>query len=171
MTEKERILSNNNGEIPNTEYDIIIVRGISNPKDELNTFKETIIAFLDNKDLNEESSKWEKILPKKIVEFTNQLEEDDYHKDDLLSHIPAMIDGLKRLREWEWFSSKLTQDGFEIIMEGIFRGIFLPILHHQGIPHKSLFIVRNSKEFPTKAIKDVLSYKTFNPKTFKLKKK
>lgn len=172
MSEKERILNNKEGELPNTAtYDIISVRGVVNPEDELNTFKQTIIAFLDNKDLKEESSKWEKLLPKKLVEFTNQLEEDDYHKDDLLSHIPAMIDSLKRLREWEWYSSKLTPNGFEVVMEGMFRGIFLPVLHHQGLPHKSLFITRNGREYPTRAITDVLSYKTFDPKTLKLKKK
>lgn len=172
MTEKERILNYNQGELPDTAlYDIISVRGVSNSEEDLETFKQTIIAFLDNKHLKTESSEWEKILPKKLVQFTNQLEKDDYHKDDLLSHIPAMIDGLKRLRQWEWYSSKLTANGFEVVMKGIFRGIFLPILHHQGLPHISLFITRNGREYPTKAITDVLTYKTFDPITLKLRVK
>jgi len=171
MTEKERIAQNNNGELPEGGYDILRIKGISNASAELATFKQTITAFLDNKHLDEEDPKWKTLLPKKIVEFTEQLEEEDYHKDDLVSHIPAMIDALKDIREWEWYSSKLFSDGFEIIMKGIFRGIFIPIIHHQGIPHSNIFIERNGKVFATKVLADVLSYKTFDPVTFKLKKK
>jgi hypothetical protein len=171
MTEKERILNNNNGEIPDGAYDIVRIKGITNPADELATFKHTITAFLDNKNLHEEDAKWNTLLPRKIVRFTEQLEEDDYHKDDLISHIPSMIDGLKDIRDWEWYSSKLTNDGFEVIMKGIFRYIFRPLLHHQGIPHKSIYVEREGVEYPTKSVIDVLTYKTFNAVTFELKKK
>ena len=169
MTELDRIKQNNNLEIPDGEFDILRIKNISNPKAELDIFKEIITTFLENQDLDEEDSEWESLLPKSIVAFTDQLTEEDYHKDDLISHIPAMLDGLKRLRKWEWYSSKLTEDGFEVIMKGIFRGIFLPILHHQGIPHRSLFIERDGKEYPTKAVIDVLTYKTWNPETLELK--
>ena len=168
MTEKERIITNNNGELPIGEYDIVIVRGITNPQAELHTFKETILAFLENKNLNDESPAWENLLPKQLVAFTNQLEEEDYHKDDLITHICPMIYDLQNIREWEWYSSKLGNTSFEVIMKGMFRYIFRPILHHQGIPHANIFVVRNGKEYPTKSIIDVLTYKTFDPISFKL---
>lgn len=170
MTEKDKILNNNNGELPNGVYDIIKVTGIRNPVDELNIFKQTMIAFLDNRDLHEEDKTWNTLLPKKLVRFTEQLEEEDYHKDDLISHIPTMIYKLKTIREWVWHSSKLTTDGFDVIVEGIFRGIFLPLLHHQGIPHKNLFIQRGNDVYPTRVLTDILTYKTFDPVTFKLER-
>jgi len=169
MTEVERIKNNNNLEIPIEPYDVLRVKRISNPASELEIFKNTIIVFLENQDLDEEDKQWESLLPKSIVAFTDQLTDEDYHKDDLISHIPSMIDNLKEIRDWEWYSSKLTDDGFEVIMSGIFRGIFLPMLHHQGIPHKSLFIERDGIEYPTKALTDVLTYKTWNPETLELK--
>jgi hypothetical protein len=165
--EKERILTFNNGEIPNGEYDILRIKNIPNAEIDLNIFKEIILTFLNNNDLNEEASQWEELLPEKLVKFTNQLEAEDY-KDDLISHIPAMINSLKHIKDWEWYSSKLIPNGFEVVLKGKFKAIFLPLLHHLGIPHKNLFIERNGIEYPTKAMIDVLDYKMFEPVTFKL---
>jgi hypothetical protein len=171
MTEKQRIQNNNNGEVPDGAFDIVRALNINNPLDELNTFKQTILAILENPHLDEEDPQWNLLLPKKLVRFTDQLEEDDYHKDDLISHIPTMIYKIREIREWEWYSSKLTGTGFEIYMKGIFRGTFLPLLHHQGIPHTSMFIERNGIEYPTKALIDVMTYKSFDPISFELRKK
>jgi hypothetical protein len=170
MTEKDRILNNNNGEMPEGPYSIVRVKEISNPSLELDTFKQTMIAFLDNHNLNEEDIRWNAILPRKLVRFTEQLEEEDYHNDDIISHIPTMIYKLRDIREWEWYSSKLISNGFEVIIKNRFWGIFLPLLHHQGIPHKCLFIEKEGKEYPTRAITDVLTYKSFDPVTYELKK-
>ena len=43
------------------------------------------------------------------------------------------------------------------------------LLHHQGIPHKSLFIGGDDYKNPTRALTDVLSYRTWNPETLELK--
>lgn len=169
MTEKEQILNNNNGEIPKGVYDIVRIKNIPNPEQELSTFKQTVIAFLDNKHLKPKDKKWEELLPKPLVQFTNQLKEEDFHKDDLISSIGTNIVTLQEVKDWEWYSSKLTKNGFEVYMKGMFRGIFLPMIHQQGIPHTSLFIEREGKEYPTRALTDVLTYRKWDPNTLKLK--
>lgn len=169
MTEKEKIVKNNNGEIPNGNYDIVKIKNIPNPEQELNTFKQTIIAFLENKNLDPENENWEKLLPKPLVEFTNQLKEDDFHKDDLITSIPNIIDTLQDVKEWEWYSSKIIKNGFEVFITGDFHGIFLPMIHQQGIPHASLFIESEGNEHSTRALTDVLSYRKWNPNTLELK--
>ncbi|MDR6968501.1 hypothetical protein J2X31_002524 [Flavobacterium arsenatis] len=173
MTEIERIKKNIDGELPKGKYGIIIVQDMPNPKHELEIFKQTILAILENISLHEENSKWEKLLPKQLVEFTNQLEEEDYHKDDLISHIPNMIRHFREQRKWEWFSSTMLEndEGFEVIVIGNLDTIALPLLHHQGIPFTSIFLEENDKLYPTRYITDVLTYKTFDTKTLKLKKK
>jgi len=45
MTEKDRILNNNSGQIPDGFYSIVKVKNVSNPVEELNTFKQTIINY------------------------------------------------------------------------------------------------------------------------------
>lgn len=171
MTEKERILKNNNGEIPQGAYDIVRVKNIPNPEQELNTFKQTIIAFLENKNLKPEDKKWEELLPKPLVEFTNQLKDNDFHKDDILYSIGSIVNKLQDddVKEWEWYSSKITKNGFEVYIVGEFLSIFLPMIHQQGIPHTSLFIVSEGKEYPTRALTDVLTYRKWNPETLELK--
>ncbi|CAD7802294.1 hypothetical protein CHRY9390_00907 [Chryseobacterium aquaeductus] len=169
MTEKEQILNNNNGEIPKGTYDIVRIKNIPNPEQELNTFKQTVIAFLENQKLKPENPKWEKLLPKPLVEFTDQLKEEDFHKDDLISSIGTIIVTLQEVKDWEWYSSKLTENGFDVYIKGEFYGIFLPIIHQQGIPHTSLYIVSDGKEYPTRALTDVLTYRKWDPNTLKLK--
>lgn len=168
MTEIERINQNTNGEIPSEKYDIIRVKNITNAEEELNTFKQSIVTFLNNKDLDSDDEKWKEILPEKLVKFTNQLVELDFRTDDLLIFIPSMIWDLQNVKDWEWYSSKVTDDGFEINMTGIFRVIFLPLMHQQGIPHSSMFIVREDKEYPTRALTDVLTYRKWDPETMVL---
>jgi len=80
-----------------------------------------------------------------------------------------MIDKVKDVRKWKWYSSKLNEGGFEVFFIGYFRGIFLPIIHHQGIPHTSMFIEVEEVEYPTRALTDVLTYRKWNPETYELK--
>ncbi|WP_442264920.1 hypothetical protein ACSIGC_11255 [Tenacibaculum sp. ZS6-P6] len=170
MNEIERIESNINGELPEgIGYRYIIVENIKEPERALETYKQSMLMILKNKDLHEEDPKWEQLLPKEVVAFTNQLEEDDY-RDELLSHIPNMVRRVLTIRDWEWYSSQLYEDGFEIIILGRDIGaIAYELLHHQGIPHSSLAsgddetIIRISR-----AGRDVLSYKTWNSDTLKL---
>jgi hypothetical protein len=168
MKEKDRILSYNNGEIPSGEHDIIRIKNISNPERELGNLKETIIAFLENKELESDDPKWEVVLSQAIIKFTKQLDSNDFHKDDLITGIPNIIDGMQNIREWEWYSSKVIDNGFEIRVLGIFRYIFRHLIHQHGIPHTSIFVERNGIEYPTRSLTDVLTYRTWNPDTFEL---
>ncbi|MCX6318448.1 MAG: hypothetical protein NTW29_14245 [Bacteroidetes bacterium] len=168
LSEKEQILNHNQGEIPIGEYDILRIKDIPNPEQELNTFKQTVIAFLEHRDLNKKDPKWRQILPTALVKFTEQLKEEDFHKDDIIYNIQSIIDTLQEVKDWEWYSSRLTPNGFDVYMKGMFRGIFLPMIHQQGIPHTSLFIIRDGKEYPTYALTDVLTYRKWNPNTLKL---
>ncbi len=59
--------------MPNEAYDIVKVRNVPNAGDQLSVFKQTIITFLDNRQLSEEHPKWNVLLPKKVVRFTEQL--------------------------------------------------------------------------------------------------
>ena len=167
MTELERIHNNNNGEVPPEAYEILRIKDVADPQDELDTFKKTITAILENIDLNCESRKWEKLLPKKVVAFTNQVLQIK-HSDDLISNIANIVGTMQEIKKWEWYSSKLVENGFEVIVTGDFLGIFLPMIHHQGIPHASMFIESEGKEYPTNAIIDVMTHKKFDAKTYKL---
>lgn len=171
MTELERIHNNTNGELPNEDYNIILVENIINPKEALHLFIKTMQVFLEHKALSIYSITWENLLPKPLVAFTKQLDNEDYHKDDLLfPSIDILIYNLRYLRTWEWYSSEYTKTGFKVIVKGEFKESFLQILHHQGIPHINLFIVRNGKLYTVKAKTDVLTYKTWNADTLKLKR-
>ena len=168
MSELENILNHTDGEIPEGKYTILKVKNIKFPQEDLNDFKAFIIAFLKNKELRPKDELWETILPMKVIEFTKQLTDHDYRNDDLISHPVWMIDILHRAKDWTWYSSKVTSNGFEVNFTGAFHGIFLTIVHHLGIPHASMFIVKNGVEYPTKAVRDVLEYRKWNPKTLVL---
>lgn len=169
MTELERIENNINGEQAPEIYTVLRVKNINNPEEELNTFKETISVIIRNKHLDWKDPKWYELFPEKVVKFTKQLKKIDYHKDDLISHIPSMVDKVKDVRKWEWYSSKLNDGGFEVFFIGNFRGIFIPIVHHQGIPHANIFTEEDGVEYPTRALTDVLTYRKWNPDTYELK--
>ena len=173
MKELNRIDRNINGELPEEgEYQFIIVENVINPEQELEIFKQSMKTIIENKDLEPENSRWQKLLPKSVISFTNQLEEEDYHNDDLISNIPNIIDNLTRIRDWEWFSSQLYDDGFEVVIMGSdIGGKSKILLHHQGIPHTSLFIGGDDYKYPTKAVRDVLSYKTWDPEKMELRRK
>ncbi len=170
MTEIERIETNINGELPSKDYEFIIVENIKEPEKALEIYKQSMLAILKNKDLHEEDIKWGKLLPKEVVAFTNQLEEEDY-KDELLSHIPAMVHSVVNIKDWEWYSSQLYEDGFEVIILGRdVGGVSMRLLHHQGIPHTSLALGDDTtKSEMTGSGRDVLSYKTWNAETLELK--
>ena len=171
MTEKERILKNNSGELPSGVFDIIKIKNTPNPKDELQSFKDFVLSCIDNSELPNNDIGWKEVLPKKFVRFSEQLEEEDYGRDNMTAPILSMVHGMQKVRQWEWYSSKLTSDGFEVVVTGKFHYIFRSILHHQGLPHTSIFVERNGIEYPSNSLTDVLTYKTFDPETFELKKK
>lgn len=165
MSEIENIANKIEGEIPFSKYDILRVVNIEFPEEILNNFKAFITIFLVNKRLDPEDKKWEELLPERFIKFTNQLTEHDYSNDDLISNIISIIDMLQNFKDWTWFSSNLNDSGFEIYFEGVFRGTFLNIIHHLGVPHENMYIIRDKIEYPTYAIRDVLTYRKWNHET------
>lgn len=170
MIEIERIEKNVNGELPDGNHQFIIVENIEKPEKALEIYKQSMLAILRNQHLHQEDPKWEELLPRQVVAFTNQLEEEDY-KDGLLSHIPAMVHSVVNIRNWEWYSSQLYEDGFEVIILGRDIGVIsYGLLHHQGIPQSSLAIGNaTTKTKISGGGRDVLSYKTWNSETLELK--
>ncbi|MAX71389.1 MAG: hypothetical protein CMC76_09865 [Flavobacteriaceae bacterium] len=170
MTEIERIKNNNNLELPVEKHEYIIVENIGNPEEALNTFKQSMLAILENKNVPWDSPKWDELFPKEVVAFTNQLQEEDY-KDELLSHLSHFVDDVRDVRSWEWYSSQLYEDGFEVvILDEDRKGMLWSLLHHQGIPHANLFSGDDKTKLSViKAGLDVLTYKTWNPETLELK--
>ena len=166
--EIENIKNNTNGEIPNEKFTILRVKNVQFPEQELNDFKSSIKTFLENESLSDEDPTWKDLLPERVINFTEQLTEHDYLNDDLITHISNLIYKLQSVKQWKWYSSKLTATGFEVYFTGRFRSIFFPIPHHQGIPHSSLFIEREGVEYPAKGLTDVLTYRKWNPETLVL---
>lgn len=60
------------------------------------------------------------------------------------------------LREWQWYSSKLNDNGFEIIFEGwcSFRNFWL--IHAQNIPNSKMEVYNDKfqKKFTPTVLKD-----------------
>lgn len=168
MGELYRIEHYNKGEEPKGAFDIVLVKGIGDSDTQLNCFKDTMKAFLENKNLTSKSKVWLDKLPEQLVKFVEQLDDEDFKNDEMVYQIEWMIDNLKRLRKWKWYSSNKTPSGFEVIVEGKFRSIFVPLLHMQGIPLHNIFIQREDDIFPISAFKDVMLYKKYNTTTFEL---
>lgn len=161
MTEIERIKNNIHGEIPKGKYDILHVEDIVNPKEVLEIFKQSIITILENKHLSYEDPKWEQLLPKKIVNIIHQFDDEDFKNDDLVCKVDMLVYDVlsNNLKEWQWYSSKIKDRGFEVCFEGIFRGGFTNWVRFQGIPLSKITIERNNTVYPLKVYRDVMSYK------------
>ncbi|GGB85111.1 hypothetical protein GCM10007424_26450 [Flavobacterium suaedae] len=171
MIELERIKNNIEGELPESgKYGYFIVENIINPQHELNVFKETISVLIKNKHLSPDDPKWENLLSKQMVAFVSQLDDEDFHNDYILHSLPNVV-GSFMVRKWEWYSSEVLENGFEVTFLGRDIGMVgTVLLHHQGLPYSSLFLEQNGNFYETRNVgTDVLSYKTFDRKTLKLK--
>jgi hypothetical protein len=165
MSEQVRIKKNIKGEKPTKNYEIVSVRGIAHAKEVLDNFKNAILVFLENKDLSDEDPKWEELLPAGIVNKLKQLDDDDYGYDELLSNVNFGIYHLqnKNIREWEWYSSKEVENGFDIVVSGDFNaGQFISFIHCQNVPLANIRIINEEKKkyYELKTIKDYTTYKT-----------
>lgn len=161
MTEIERIKKNIHGEIPNGKYDILHVQNIDNPKEVLEIFKQSIIAILENQDLSYEDKRWEQLLPQEIVNIVHQFDDEDFKNDDLVCNIDILVYKVlnKNIKEWQWYSSKIKDRGFEVYCEGILRGGESNFVRFQGIPLSKITIESNNTIYPLKVYRDVMSYK------------
>ena len=162
MNEIKRITANINGEMPDDSITIIRVNGIDNAAEILDNFKKSVIAFLKHKKLDDESVRWKQLLPAKIIQFVNQLNDDDYSNDILLFPVHSIIYDMKKLKEWEWYSSKEAPKGFKVVVQGNFLPRFIWFIHCQNIPLIKISIEKNNKIYPLKVYKDVTTYKSFD---------
>jgi hypothetical protein len=162
MDEIKRIKNYTNSEIPKGNKIVIRVTNISNSKEVLDNFKNAIIVFLKNSDINDEDKKWEKLLPSKIVNYIKQLDDEDYSNDDLLEDIDISIYSLQKRKEWYWYSSKELENGFEIIVEGYFHPRFVNFIHCQNVPLANIWIKddKNDSKHNLRVYKDYTTYKT-----------
>lgn len=105
MKEQGNIKYNLNGEKPSKKYEIVSVRNIGNAKEVLENFKNAVLIFLKNKNLNDEDPKWKKLLPQGIVHKIEQLDDENKKYDELLYDVDQTIYSFQEIREWEWYSS------------------------------------------------------------------
>ncbi|MGB3591538.1 MAG: hypothetical protein WBA16_07615 [Nonlabens sp.] len=166
-SEQKNIENHTNGEVPSTEWNQIIVKDFEHAEVVLEDLKSFMIGFLKNQDLPVGSPRWKEILPQRLIKFTDQLNEEDIYEDDIAQPLNAIIYIMKKNRRWIWYSSKLTGNGFIINVSGDFN-LLICLPHCMGIPHTSLFIMDPNGFYETKALRDVLTYRTWDHETFEM---
>jgi hypothetical protein len=164
MTEIEKINSNINGEMPeNGETTIFTVTEIENPDLVLDNCKQIVKALLSNNKTKPKSDKWRTYFPANVVAFIDQLTSDDFGNDEALWSIESIVEDFQDpdLREWEWYSSKVEDNGFKIVFKGwcSFRNYWM--IHCQMIPYSKITIEDKFGKYQNKVIKDVTTYKDF----------
>lgn len=164
MTELVRIQKNNNGELPKGIKTILEISGLENPEEVLSICKSVIITFLENQSLKSEDPKWKNLMPKKIINFIDQLDDEDYSNDEYLFPLELLIYDLKEYKDWEWFSSKLFENKIQLVFKKTFYPKFYWIVHCQNIPLSQMFFQDDRfGNYVPKVYKDVTSYKKFTP--------
>ena len=162
MTEQNNINNNNSGEKPVQDYEIVSVRNIKNSKEVLENFKNAVLIFLKNKNLNDEDPKWIKLLPYGIVNKLQQIDSDNRKYDELLYSVNMTIYKFQRIRKWEWYSSLEVENGFDIIVKGRFNaGQFINFIHCQNVPLSNIRIINENKKevYELTTFKDYTTYK------------
>jgi len=160
MTESERIKKNKKGELPIGEKTIIRVSNIQNAEKALEKCKQIVLTLLSNQSLDKNDPKWGELLPKEIVHLIDGFTEEDCMNDEYLFDTPYLIGNWKRLKEWEWYSSKRTESGFEIITTNSFSPRFQWFIHYQGIPYSKIWVMDDRRgHYSIDVIKDITTYK------------
>jgi len=160
MTESERIFQNINGELPKGEKTIIRVSNIQNPQKVLEECKQIVLDWLLIQSSSNDSAEWQKALPKQMVQLIHGLTHQDCRNDELLFGFDLLIDDWKRLKKWGWYSSKLTERGFEIVTTGSFSPRFIWLIHYQGIPYSKIWIMDDRRgHYAIDVLVDVTTYK------------
>jgi hypothetical protein len=166
MDEIQNIDKNTKGERPEGAQSTITVVDINDAKQALDNCKNAVKALLQNIDLDKNDKKWETLLPEVYIKFTERLDREDYANEDILFPLYGVIEDFQDadIREWKWYSSKLQDKGFEIIVEGWFNPRFIWIVHYLNIPYSKIWIEtdRNKRKYRIKVYKDITTYKTFD---------
>lgn len=111
-----------------------------------------------------DNKKWEKLLPPIYQRFVSKLDFNDYANDELIYNIVSIIEDLKELKTWKWFSSKEESDGFVVIVTGEFLPRLTWFIHAQDIALSKLTIKADVHDttYNLKVYKDVTLYKKFD---------
>ncbi len=153
-----------NGEpINNGKFTTITISGVDNPEEVLENCKSIVTALLNHSKTKPTSDKWLTLFPEKVVKFASQLSFEDFGYDTFLFSIQSIVSDFQdpNLREWEWYSSKVNESGFQITFAGWFSFRNYWMIHYQMIPYSKFTIENNDSIFNPKVIKDVISYKNF----------
>jgi hypothetical protein len=153
-----------NAEMPEGIKTIVRVKGIANADKVLTNCKNTVRNILQNIKLKETDSKWRNLIPQDIVRFLDLMSAEDFENDDLLFPLDSLISDFKDpdLREWEWYSSKLEEQGFQIIFKGVFSLRFIWIIHVQNIPYNNITAANDIHgNYKLIVYRDVTTYKEF----------
>ena len=161
MQEIENIQTNNQGELPNAPYDVLQVSGLTQPAAALADYKQYVLTILQHPELDPNASEWERLLPSNLVEIVKGFVREDYVNDDGVCNIKSLVSDVrsKNIKKWTWYSSKVTEDGFEVYFEGIFRGRHTFPVRFLGIKASNILILRAGKTFHWLPRKDVIEYK------------
>lgn len=161
MDEIDKIKKNITGREPKGLKTLIKVQNINRPKQVLETVKSIMIGFLENQTLNENSEQWNEIMPSKVIKFLNELNQEDFSNDDILFPLKSLILDLKD-RDWQWYSSKVNPNGFDIITTYSFYPRFCWMIHCQNIPLSKIRIEDDTYgNYIIEVVKDVTTYKKF----------
>ena len=121
-----------------------------------------IKVLLQHNDISKKSSKWRELFPERYIKFFDLIEDRDLENDELLYTMPLVIGDFQdpEIRKWQWYSCKLSDHGFEIVMEGRFNPMFLWFIHYLGIPYSKIWLTSDTREkYQFRTIKDVTTYK------------
>lgn len=158
MKEIDRIAKNISLEKPKVNKTVVTVKNIKNPKTKLNIIKGIMMSFLKNRTLEDNSSQWYDILPDKFIQILNLIDESDIGNDDFLVFLEIAIYDLKN-KNWEWYSSKLSNDGFSIVFTDSFYPKSLWLIHSLNIPLSNIYINDDVYgEYELYTFKDITSY-------------
>lgn len=114
MTELHRINTNINGERPAGSFVLFSVKCAS-PAEALTKIKaiaEVLTAM--NADSWPTEEEWARRLPRWFVSAIKSNTIEMIHSNPILWDYGSWLDAL-RMRQWEWFSSQLFANGFEIV--------------------------------------------------------
>jgi hypothetical protein len=149
MIEIDRIRENIGGEVPeDTSLELIIKADDASSR--LSKIQEVAlsIAFILNSEDNcvTEVSFWRENLPAWFVQTMTDVTIDDLFDEPSIWDFESWIEAVN-VRQWEWYSSILTENGFTIFLEtfGIPYQIdpFVYVINVSGVEHLNINIVEH----------------------------
>lgn len=109
--ERQRVSGNVDGEAPPPVCVRVVGRCPAGAAESLERVKEVMeVVAAQAHDSWPEQARWRQLLPTWFVELFENLSLDEILADESLWHFESWVEAM-RLRGWEWWSSKLEDDG------------------------------------------------------------